>query len=464
MLLLAVQALPLALLLALLATGRAGPVAACLLALAAALPGIALTSDSPLLAFLAEQTPRALWLAAQPVAVVAGGLLFHAAVRREGGEAPREATAARVFAVSLPMGAFLESVTGFAVGAVFALAALRAMGVGGPVAAALALQSLTLVPWGGLGPGTLLGAALAGVPAHEVAALAAWPNALWLVSLVPVLWWLQGRAGVAVPPREKAAQAALVLLMAALLVLLHAVLPFEVVGVVASGAVAAIALWRADPPRDPAAALRAAAPYLLLTAALLAARLLWREPPAWQPFAELPAFPLNHVAVVLALVSLALLAARRGDAAARLRAALGRARAPALTLLLYVLLGRWLAASGVAAGLAAALVAGKGEWAPLGIAPMGFLAGFVTGSNVGANAALMGVQQALGAATGLPPLLAPALHNFAGAAGAGMSVGVTAMVCAVLADGTRPAQVWRLLLPSMALAVTCGTVALLLLR
>lgn len=459
---LAVQALPLALLLALLATGRAGPVAACLLALLAALPAVALTANAPLLAFLVEQTPRALWLAAQPMAVVAGGLLFHAAVRREGGEAPREATAARVFAVSLPMGVFLESVTGFAVGAVFALAALRAMGIGGPVAVALALQSLTMVPWGGLGPGTLLGAALAGISAHDSAALAAWPNALWLILLLPVLWWLQRRAGVAVPAGEKAAQAALVALMATLLILLHRVLPFEVVGVVSSGVVAAVALWRADPPRDPRAALRAAAPYLLLTAALLAAR-LWRDPPAWKPFPELPTFPVTHVAAVLLAVSLALLAARP-DARARLAGALRRAGRPAATLLLYVVLGRWLAASGVAAALAAALVAGKGEWAPLGIAPMGFLAGFVTGSNVGANAALMGVQQALGEATGLPPLLAPALHNFAGAAGAGMSVGVTAMVCALLADGTRPAQVWRLLLPSMALAVTSGTFALFALR
>ncbi|MFN3447496.1 MAG: hypothetical protein ACK44F_02260, partial [Roseococcus sp.] len=100
----------------------------------------------------------------------------------------------------------------------------------------------------------------------------------------------------------------------------------------------------------------------------------------------------------------------------------------------------------------------------LGIAPMGFLAGFVTGSNVGANAALMPVQAALGQVLGLPPLLAPAMHNFAGAAGAGMSVGVTAMLCALLADGTRPAQVWRLLWPSMLLVAVIGTAALFLLR
>ncbi|MBY0338511.1 MAG: L-lactate permease [Acetobacteraceae bacterium] len=459
---LVLQAAPLLLLLGLLASGRASPIAACGAALAAAIPAILVSRDGALLPFLAEETLRAAWLAAQPMAVVAGGLLFHAAVDRGDASAPREATAARIFAVSLPMGVFLESVTGFAVGAVFALAALRGMAVAGPVAVALALQSLVMVPWGGLGPGTSLGAALAGIPAHDAAAIAAWPNALWLVLLLPLLWWLQRRAGVAVPPREMLAQTGLTLLMAALLVALHRVLPFEVVGIVAAGLVAVPALWRADPPRDPRAALAAAAPYLLLTAALLASRAV-PHPPALRPFADLPAFPLTHVAVVLWVVALGWLTLRPGGVA-RLRGAMARARRPAATLLLYVVLGRWLAAGGVAAALAAALVAGKGDLAPYGIAPMGFLAGFVTGSGVGANAALMGVQQALGTATGLPPLLAPALHNFAGAAGAGMSVGVTAMICAVLADGTKPVQVWRLLLPSMALVLLCGTLALIVMR
>ena len=50
------------------------------------------------------------------------------------------------------MGAFMECVTGFAVGAVFALSALRGMGLGGALAAAMALLSLTLIPWGGHRP------------------------------------------------------------------------------------------------------------------------------------------------------------------------------------------------------------------------------------------------------------------------------------------------------------------------
>jgi lactate permease len=73
------------------------------------------------------------------------------------------------------------------------------------------------------------------------------------------------------------------------------------------------------------------------------------------------------------------------------------------------------------------------------------------------------VQKALGLAAGLPPLLAPSVHNFVGAAGAGMSVGVTALVCGLLGDGTRPVQVWRLLWPSMLVVLACGWAAMALL-
>lgn len=458
------QAAPLLALLLLLATGRAGPLAACGVALALALPAIAMTlpEGAGLLAFLRDATLRAAFLALQPMAVVAGGLLFHAAVQPAADGAAREANAARIFAVTLPMGCFLESVTGFAVGAVFALAALRAMGIGGAVAVALALQGLVMVPWGGLGPGTALGAVLAGVPAQDAVALTAWPNAAWLIALAPVMWWLQARAGVVVSGREKAMQALMLTVLAVSLVALHRVLPFEVIGVVTSGGVTIWALWRADPPRDLTAALRMSWPYLLLTICLLGARLV-PDPPALRPFAELPAFPMTHVAVVLWVVSAGLLLAR-GDGLARGMAALKRAQKPALAMLLYVTLGRWLAGSGIALALATALIEGKGDYAAYAITPLGFASGFITGSNVGANAALMPVQAALGQVLGLPVLLAPALHNFAGAAGAGMSIAGTAMLCALLADGTRPVQVWRLMLPSMALVMLCGTLALILMR
>lgn len=456
------QAAPLLLLLLLLGSGRAGPVGACLIALAAAAVAAAATlpEASDLLRFLWLETLRGGYLALAPVGVVTGGLLFHAAVAGEAPE-PRQPTPARVFAVTLPLGAFLESVTGFAVGAVFALSALRGMGIGGAVAGALSLQALVLVPWGGLGPGTALGAVLAGVPAQQVAMVAAWPNAAWLLLLAPLLWSLSARAGVPVPGRERAVQFGLLALLVALLLAANATLPFEVAGIVAAGPVLAIALWRADPPRDAAAALRAAAPYLVLTACLLLAR-LWPSPPSLRPFAELPAFPLTHVALVLGAVAVGLLL-RRPDARARAAGALRQARRPALAMLLYVVLGRVLAGSGAAAALAAAAAAALGPAAPYAIAPMALLAGIITGSNIGANAALMPVQAGLGQAAGLPPALAPGLHNFAGGAGAGLSVGVLALLCGLLADGTRPGALWRLLAPSLLLILLLGTAAVWLL-
>ncbi len=465
---LALQAAPLLLLVVLLVSGRAAPVPAVVAALAAALPGVlASLPEGPAAAtFLADETARGAFLALKPILIVAGGLLFHAAVTRDAAAAaPVRASPRRIFVATLLAGTFLESVTGFAVGAVFALTALRGMGIAGAPAGAMALLALTLVPWGGLGPGTALGAALVGLPAQQIAMATAWPNAAWLVLCGPILWRLCAAAGIEVPARERLVQALVLATMGALLVGAHAVLPFEAAGIVASGVPLLVLLWRLDPPRGAAGWRRAAAalaPYAGLTAALLAARAI-PGAPAWAPYADLPAFPLTHVAVVLWVVAGALLLAR-ADGGVRARAALARARRPALVMLLYVVLARWMVGSGMAGALAEAAAGGLGPMAPFAVPVLALASGIVTGSNVGSNAALMPVQAALGAASGLPVLLAPALHNFAGAAGAGMSFAVTAMICGLLADGTRPAQLWRLLAPSLALVVLVGWAAVVLWR
>jgi len=459
---LALQAAPLLLLVALLASGRAGPVPAVLAALAAALPAVLLTlpAGGAPLPFLAEETARGAFLALKPIGVVTGGLLFHAAVTRETGVVARRADPRRVFVATILAGGFLESVTGFGVGAVFALSALRAMGIGGAPAGAMALLALTLVPWGGLGPGTALGAALIGMPAQAIAAATAPPNAIWLLCLGPVLWRLCAAAGVAVPARERVAQMASLAAVGALLVASHAIFPFEAAGIVATGLPLLVLLWRLDPPQDGAAWRRAArllAPYAGLTAALLVAHGI-PGAPEWRPFADLPGFPATHVAVVLWVFAGALLLLR-ADGGAAARVALARAKRPALVMLLYVVLARWMAGSGIAASLAGAAAEGLGPAAPYAVPVLGLASGVVTGSNVGSNAALMPVQAALGRAAGLPELLAPALHNFAGAAGAGMSFAVTAMICGLLGDGTRPAALWRLLAPSLAAVLLIGWIS-----
>ncbi|MFN9095536.1 MAG: hypothetical protein ACK5WN_14690, partial [Alphaproteobacteria bacterium] len=396
---LALQALPLLLLIGLLFSGRVAPVPAVLTALVAAIPAalVSLPGSIGLPGFLAEQILRGAYLALQPMGVVLAGLLFHAAV--SGAEASKDAQAAtprRIFIATRLAGCFLESVTGFGVGAVFALATLRGMGVIGTPAGAMALLALCLIPWGGLGPGTLLGAALIGQPAQEVARITALPNALWLLLLGPVLWRLCSAAGLAVLRPEKLAQMGYLLAVAILLVGCHWLLPFEVIGVIATGLPLIFALWRLAPPQDGAAwrkAFARLAPYGLLTVALLAARAV-PNPPTWQPFSDLPSFPVTHVSLVLAAVALLLLA-RRAGALGLAQGALKRGGRPALIMLLYVLLARWLGESGATAALAREAAAALGPLAPYAVPPLGLMAGIVTGTNVGSNAAVMPVQYKL---------------------------------------------------------------------
>ena len=186
------------------------------------------------------------------------------------------------------------------------------------------------------------------------------------------------------------------------------------------------------------------------------------NPPAWRPFADLPAFPITHVSLVLGAVALLLLA-RRAGAMVLAQGAIKRGARPALIMLLYVLLARWMGESGATASLAREAAAALGPLAPYAVPPLGLMAGMVTGTNVGSNAAMMPVQYKLGLAAGLPPMLAPGVHNFVGAAGAGMSFAVTAMICGLLADGTKPAALWRLLWPSLVAVLVIGWGAMALL-
>lgn len=462
------QALPLLLLLLLLLSGLTGPLVAVLAALATAVPTVLLSlpADIDGTGFLVAEALRGFFLAAQPIGVVVGGLLFHAALsgttdRAE--NAPPEPR--RIFVATVLMGTFIESVTGFAVGAVFALTSLRGMGLAGAPAGALALLALGLVPWGGLGIGVLVGSALLDVEVQELSRMTAYPSAVWLMLLGPVHWRLCAAAGVAIPGREKAAQMMLLGTMGTILLAGHPWFPFEVLGILAAGLPLLWTLWWLAPPRDRVSWRRAAigmAPYVFLTVALLAARAI-PNPPMFRPWPNLPGFPVTHVAVVLGLVAGALLA-RRPRPLPLVSGALKRAARPAVVLMLYVVLARWLAGSGATAALAQAAAESLGRFAPFAVPPLGLTAGIITGSNVGANASLMAVQYQLGLSSGLPPLLTPGLHSFAGAAGAGMSFAATSLVCGLLADGTRPVHLWRLLLPSIIGVVVVGWVILLVMN
>ena len=111
------------------------------------------------------------WLAWLVVSIIATGLFFYRSTQtrtaiEHGGVTA--ATPRRLWAVCFLLAPFAESVTGFGVGFIIALAALKRLGIGGLPALLFGLFSQTLVPWGALAVGTTVGAGLAGIPLNDM--------------------------------------------------------------------------------------------------------------------------------------------------------------------------------------------------------------------------------------------------------------------------------------------------------
>ena len=446
----------------LLGTGRASAPVACGVALVMTVPAAVLAvpagaeAGAWLWLYGLSSASQGLWLALIPVGIVLGGLVFHDSVRPRGEQAPSDANAVdTLFTGAFLLGGFTETVTGFGVGTVFALSAFRRVGVTGQAAAAIAIFSQLLIPGGGWGRGTSVGAALAGLVPQDLAARNALILAVELPLLLPLFWFLCAKAGHKVGVRQGLGQVGWVLAEGALLVGAHQLVAWEVCGLLATGIVLAARLLIAAPPRGAAGWRRmlvAAGPYLALAGVLLGSR-LWREAPALVAFEGLPSLPLNHAVVGLWVVGLGL-AVMRGSVNGALRQAVERGWRPALALLMFVLLARFLAFAGVPQALAGALAASFGVFAPFASPVLAGLAGFFAGSNVGSNSAMMPLQAELGRVAGLGPLVLPAVQN--GTMCLLLSPQVCAIASGLAGGGATPAGIWRLCWPIFPLALIVG--------
>lgn len=473
--------LPLLLVLGLLATGRVSALTAGLAGLAATLAASAtlvLSAEGPAAVALLfrREVPAGLWLSWHVIAIVVAGLFFHRAnLARSAADTNGaiEATPRRLFSVCFLLAPFAESVTGFGVGYIIALAALRRLGVGGLPALLLGLYSQSLVPWGALAIGTTVGATLAGLTPGELGLASAVLQVPIHVLYLGLYWRFAREAGVPVPALQKLDDALWTALLLALVWPTNRFSDVEIAGAAPTAFLLALRFWRDEKPdlARTRATLRAAAPYVTLTLALCATRLVapLRDllKPLWaiKPFDNQPAFaPLYAPGFwLLSIGIVVVLAAGAPLGRIATEALRGSWRACAVTLA-FVVMAEFYVGSGMATSIAEALRAAAGRGAAFGVPLFAAVGGFLTGSGAAANAMLVPMETALAHAIAVDPAWIAAVQNSVTTNLTMLSPIRVSMGAAILALATSDAvlyrRAWPLAVPSLLVGV--AAVALLL--
>ncbi|MHA6798001.1 L-lactate permease [Bounagaea algeriensis] len=309
-----------------------------------------------------------------------------------------------VLLVVLGITPFAESVTGFGIGVVVAVPLLRHIGMSPRKSAVLGVLGLVIVPWGALGPGTLIAAELGGVGFDALGVRsAALSGVVFGLVGAAALVVARGRRGVLTrsPDLLVVAGCLWISVWAANLVLGTA-LAGVLGGIVTIGAALLLSRLRDRVAlRVNARTRRALRPYALLVAGLLTSSLLVRglagEGP-WQLLASPATWLVLTCLCTPPLVDLRGAALRRAVVTG-LRRWLPIASATGL----FLVLGGVLTATGMSAALAEA--ASRLGPSYLALVPfVGGLGGFIAGSNTGANAMFAASQAQAAHALGVSGL------------------------------------------------------------
>lgn len=317
---------------------------------------------------------------------------------------------------------FMESVTGFGLGVVITAPLLIRLGLTPVKAVVTGLLGLVLVPWGSLGPGTLVAAQLGGEGFTELGVASALLTPVVLaVSVGAVLWLNVGRPSLS----QVTLAAALIGVQTAVLAATNALLGPPLAGVVAGVAVivlllAVLRVQRGSLPGVDRALGMALVPYAVLAAGILAATgLLAALGGAGSPAADGSTDALSWLAspavwsVVAASVGIAMAPIARDSRLALVCAALRRWVPIAGNAIAFLLLGIVMATAGMA-GILAEAAAQAGPAFVAAIPLLGALGGYLTGSNTGAAAMLSAATTSSAAGLGASPLVALAGQNVAG--------------------------------------------------
>lgn len=303
-----------------------------------------------------------------------------------------------------------ESLTGFGIGATIAVPQLVTLGLNGKRAATIGLLGLCAVPWGSMGPGTLIAAHLGGVGFDELGIASA-------VASLPVFVGVGLVAALLVATPGRRGLAALAAVGSGLLLwctVLGANLAFGTAPAGALGAAVTLAvhlgITRARGARLPWSRELGAAltGYAVLLGGLLLASALVRMAGAGESGWRYLASPALWLIVATLVAGRGRVDALRGAASPTLATWLRVGPATAL----FIVLGVLMAIAGMSGALAAGL-ASLGAGYLFAVPVIGATGGFITGSNSGANAMFAGPQAAAVSALGAEVLPAMAAHNVA---------------------------------------------------
>lgn len=349
------------------------------------------------------------WIALPAVMVILAGLYFTEVMATADTHSVESAVAPSVASRDLGttclfIGPFVETATGFGVGYVVAVSVVMRAGFGPAAALGLGAFSQCLVPWGALGIGTKISAALIAMPVEDIA---------WRVAIVimPVLWimvvfyWRIARsAGVEFSVSQRIEDFITIVILSVLLIGTSNFLPIELAGMTAIAPVLLYRLWRsAGLQLFSIKAIHKVIPYLLLFMLLAATKMVpdikaYLSTPAWTPGQGAPMFaPLASpaIALIVAAVMTCFIHGQWQELSSSIAPALKKGlRASVLTILLVAL--AWIIVrSGIAEAFANAIRDSMGDFAVLVVPILGALGGYLTGSNTGAGSLSMPVAQSV---------------------------------------------------------------------
>ncbi|WP_313527631.1 L-lactate permease [Shinella sp.] len=365
---------------------------------------------------LAAAAMRWLPILAEVLLIVAGGLLLSEVLRDAGGQASlakwiRGRAGHGVGAILLVVHGitpFAESLTGFGIGVTIGIPLLAYFGLPARKVVVIGLLGLCAVPWGSMGPGTLIAATMAGVPFPTLGVVSG------VISLIPFVVTGVVAAWLASPPVNRGT-AVLQGALSGMALTIAVTVANTLFGTAPAGALGALVMITFHLLRgrqqdtlslDPSGR-RSLGAYGVLLGGVLAAGLIVKLAglsEGWRYIAS-PALWLFIAAGWFA---------RGRPAAQPVRRAWTAWRQVAPVTGLFILLGVLMAISGMAAFLAQTL-AGAGPLY-LAAAPfVGAIGGFVTGSNSGANAMFAATQAEIARSLGVDVLWFMAIHNVAAA-------------------------------------------------